>query len=59
MICWPAQRVIKRIHGGLEDGIYPYCYQITKDYTMDSFDDQYWEIKNEIHLTPKQWWKFW
>ena len=54
IIC-PMQRIMKRFKNGIEDSIYVYGYQITKDFTKEEFDNSYWEIKEK----PKAWWKFW
>jgi len=60
-VCWPAQRVIKRIQHGLEDGIYPYGINITEGFVTEPFDEAYWEIgkEDDSTLEEKPWWKFW
>ena len=59
--CWPAHRVIKRFQNGLEDGIYPYGFELTKSIINDDFDDSFWKIEKEVKpLEPKKpFWKFW
>jgi len=59
-ICWPAQKVVKRIKNGLEDGIYPYVYSLTENTTSEKVDESFWQIGGAV--TPaktKAWWKFW
>lgn len=60
-ICFPAQRVMKRVKQGLEDSIYPYGYEIAKDFINESFDDAFWEIggNQELEEDLKPWWKIW
>jgi len=59
--CFPAHRVMKRLKNGLEDGIYPYGHQITKDITGQEFDKSFWAIQETVKpLEPKKsFWKFW
>jgi len=59
-ICWPGQRMMKRIQNGIEDGIYPYGQSLTEKYTKVEFDNSFWEIEKQIKpLEPKKpWWKF-
>lgn len=58
---WPVERVIKRFQNGDEDSIYPYGYQITKDFTKQSFNERFWRIMEAQQSIPPQkpWWKFW
>ena len=60
-ICWPSQRVMKRLQNGLEDGIYPYGHQLTQEYTQEAFDESFWRIQQEVKtLQPKKsFWRFW
>ncbi|MCV9931451.1 hypothetical protein OIU80_04090 [Flavobacterium sp. LS1R47] len=61
MVCWPGQRIIKRIQNGLEDGVYPYGYELTKEYIPEKFDDSFWNIGKKTNNVEsvKPWWKFW
>src|SRR5690606_6649937 len=58
--CWPGQRMIKRIQNGLEDGIYPYGYNLTEKIFNLKFNQDFWDIESEITpIQPKKpWWKF-
>jgi len=60
-VCWPAQKIIKRIQNGIEDGVYPYGYDLTKEYISETFNDDYWKIGKTINNAEnkKGWWKFW
>ena len=60
-VCWPGQRVIKRIQNGLEDGIYPYARAVAVNYISDKFDESFWEIgkDEDSNQDSKPWWKFW
>src|SRR5690606_41575933 len=42
--CWPGQRMIKRIQNGLEDGIYPYGYNLTEKIFNLKFNQDFWDI---------------
>lgn len=58
--CWPAQKAIKRIQNGLEDGIYPYAFNLTEQFTGENFDESFWLMGKEKAVThTKAWWKFW
>jgi len=59
-LCWPAQRLIKRIRNGLEDGIYPYGHSLTEKTLSEKFDKSFWKIEKEIKpIKPKKpWWIF-
>jgi hypothetical protein len=60
MTVWPMQRVINRFKNGFEDSIYPYGYEIAKEYIDESFDSSFWDLgKTENHPTKKSWWKLW
>ncbi len=54
-VIWPMQRVMKRFKNGIEDSVYVYGYEITKDFTKEEFDPGYWKSIKE----SKSWWKFW
>jgi hypothetical protein len=58
--CWPAQRMIKRIQNGLEDGIYPYGHSLTSEFTNEESDKSFWDIEKDVKpMEPKKpWWKF-
>lgn len=58
--CYPGQRMIKRIQNGLEDGIYPYGYVLTKQILNKEFNQSFWKIEEEVTPLPpkKPWWKF-
>ena len=60
-ICWPAQKVFKRVQNGIEDGIYPYGYELTKEFITEKFDSSFWEIGKGTDTKPesKPWWRFW
>jgi len=60
-VCWPAQRVIKRIQNGLEDGIYPYGMNLAEKFITEKFDEEFWEIgkDEDLNQDSKPWWKFW
>jgi hypothetical protein len=53
-VVWPNQRVMKRFKNGLEDSIYVYGHALTKDWTNEKFDDQYWMQTKK----KRPWWKF-
>jgi hypothetical protein len=53
-VIWPVQRVMKRFKNGLEDSIYVYGHEITKSWTKEEFDSNYWDKVKE----KKEWWKF-
>ncbi|MBI1287404.1 MAG: hypothetical protein GC178_07460 [Flavobacteriales bacterium] len=58
--CWPAQRMIKRIQNGLEDGIYPYGHKLAENSIKQPFDQDFWKIDEEVKpIEPKSWWQFW
>lgn len=44
-VSYPGQKVIKRFKNGLEDGIYPYGYNLTKGYLKQDFDNSFWSIE--------------
>lgn len=57
---WPIQRVFNRFRNGTEDAIYPYGYLITKDFTKQEFNPQFWTLTAETEdKRYKPWWKFW
>lgn len=57
---WPMQRIMKRFQNGSEDSIYVYGHELTKEFTQDAFDANYWAIENETaDGSRKPWWKFW
>jgi len=58
--CFPAQRLIKRIQNGLEDGIYPYGVRVTNQKADEKYDGAFWGIEEEVKpMEPrKPWWKF-
>ncbi|WP_202704382.1 hypothetical protein [Flavobacterium sp. UGB4466] len=60
-VCFPAQRVMKRIKNGLEDAIYPYGYELAKEFINESFDQSFWDIGKgeELEEESKPWWKLW
>jgi len=53
-IIWPVQRTMKRFYNGIEDSIYVYGYQLTKEYTKQEFNSNYWNSIKE----KKPWWRF-
>lgn len=59
--CFPAHRVMKRLQNGIEDGVYPYGFELTKDVLSEKFDESFWVIQeNTKPLEPKKpFWKFW
>ncbi|OXE96582.1 hypothetical protein BC749_101308 [Flavobacterium araucananum] len=61
LICFPTQRVMKRVTNGLEDSIYYYGYNLTKDILDINFNQEFWNIEKEIQLETesKVWWKVW
>ena len=54
-IIWPVQKVMKRFKNGSEDSIYVYAFAVTKKYTNEEFDNNYWKLKERKNA----WWKFW
>lgn len=52
LIC-SAQRVMKRFDNGNEDSLYVYGYELTKEFTNESFDEKYWDL-----IKDKPWWRF-
>jgi hypothetical protein len=54
-IIFPVTRVMKRFENGEEDSIYIYGHLITKDFTKEASDDNYWNLTK----AAKPWWKFW
>ena len=58
MTVWPMQRVMNRFKNGFEDSIYPYGYELAKDYITEPFDQSFWTI-NSSNNYKKAWWKFW
>jgi phosphomannomutase len=58
--CFPAQRLIKRIQNGLEDGIYPYGVSVSNKKADEKYDGAFWRIEKEVQpMEPKKpWWKF-
>ncbi|RYY36435.1 MAG: hypothetical protein EOP46_06460 [Sphingobacteriaceae bacterium] len=53
-LIYPAQRVMKRFKNGNEDSMYVYGHHITKEYTNELFDENYWKL-----IAKNPWWKFW
>ncbi|KRD61142.1 hypothetical protein ASE40_06220 [Flavobacterium sp. Root935] len=45
-VCFPAQKTMKRVENGLEDGIYPYGYSLTKEFVNEPFNELFWQIGN-------------
>ena len=43
-ICFPAQKTMRRAQNGLEDGIYPYGYSLTKEFINKPFNELFWQI---------------
>ncbi len=60
-IIWPIQKVMKRFENGSEDSIYPYVYYVTKDFTNEEFNNQFWTKTGHQSQddNSKRWWKFW
>jgi len=58
MVCWPMKKVMKRFTNGLEDGIYPYAYELTKEFVSEAFDGTYWKL-SESQKKKRPFWKFW
>jgi hypothetical protein len=60
-VCWPGQKVIKRMTNGFEDALYPYGFEFAKEYINESFDKEFWQIgkETETQSKAKPWWKFW
>ncbi|WP_347053497.1 hypothetical protein [Flavobacterium olei] len=60
-ICFPTQRVMKRVKNGLEDSIYHYGYSLTEEILHLDFNQDFWNIQKEIELEIelKPWWKIW
>ena len=56
-IFWPMQRAANRFRNGNEDSIYPYGFELTKDYVKGDFDNSFWEKISDN--ATKKWWKFW
>jgi len=56
---WPMQRVMNRFKNGFEDSIYPYGYELTKNYINEPFDQNFWTINSEQKESKKPWWKIW
>ncbi len=67
---WPIIKVFKRFQVGREESIYPYAYEICKnfagkDYTKEPFDDSFWNLEEDVKTeqlekkNSKPWWKFW
>jgi hypothetical protein len=54
-IIFPMERVMKRFKNGEEDSIYVYGHLITKDFTKEEFDNNYWNLNKKT----KPWWKVW
>ena len=59
-ICWPGQKLVKRIQNGLEDGIYPYAIFLTDTKQDSKYDGAFWRIATEVPpIEPKKpWWRF-
>jgi len=56
---WPIEKVCKRFSNG-EDAIYPYGYILTKDFTKQEFNQQFWILTGEAEEKKSSpWWKFW
>lgn len=56
---WPTERVAKRFFNGLDDAVYPYVHLITRKYTKESFNENFWAIEEKVKPYQKQWWKIW
>lgn len=50
------QKLMKRIKNGFSESIYPFYYEITKDYFNEEFDSNFYEIERIKPL--KAWWDF-
>ncbi len=59
-IFFPINRVMNRFQNGSEDSIYPYAHILTKEYTNQDFNKEFWNLIAESEEMPsKPWWKFW
>ncbi len=58
---WPIQKVMKRFQNGSEDAIYPYVHAVTKEFTNQPFNEQFWTLteEKEEQEKSKAWWRFW
>jgi hypothetical protein len=54
-IIFPVQKIIKRFKEGSIDSIYPYGYEVTKDYLKEPFDERFWKLGDKEEKRP--WWK--
>lgn len=52
---------MKRFKNGSEDAIYPYVHTVTKEFTNQPFNEQFWTLTDEGNDAEiaKPWWKFW
>jgi hypothetical protein len=57
--CWPMQRAMNRFKNGSEDSVYPYGFQIAKEFHSEQFDQGFWLISKDEDNPKKPWWKFW
>jgi len=53
-IVFPVQRVMKRFKNGVEDSIYIYGFELTRNFLKEEFDTRYWDI-----IKTRSWWKIW
>lgn len=56
---WPMQRIMKRFSNGLEDAVYTYGHEVTKDFTKKTFNEAFWKLTSQSDNQKKPWWKFW
>jgi len=57
-IVWPMQKVIQRFRNGGDDSIYPYGYELTKEYSNIPFDETFWEMTPKpAPKKAKRWWQ--
>lgn len=54
---YTEQMLIKRAHYGFSHALYPYYYELTKEYLNEDFQEYFFEIQK---LKPiKTWWQLW
>lgn len=54
---YTEQKIIKRTQNGFSSSLYPYYYELTKQYFNEEFRNSFYETKTL--KTLKAWWDFW
>ncbi len=54
---YTEQKLLERAQYGFSHSLYPYYYEVTKEYFNEDFQESFYEIENLNTL--KAWWKIW